>query len=89
LEGDLLIGLVVGAADVFLEECEEPLAFSFVDFVNVVVELAISGVEEKVSIRKGPLFFRGICSEKKVSLHGVGKSFVGSHIFPTWLPYFV
>ena len=45
----------------------------------MVVELAISGVEEKLTIRKG-LFLRGIGSEKKVSLRGVGKSFVGSHL---------
>ena len=29
------------------------------------------------------LFLRGIGSEKKVSLRGVGKSFVGSHTSPT------
>jgi len=42
----------------------------------VVVELAISGVEKKLAIRKG-LFLRGIGSENRVSLRGVGESFVG------------
>jgi hypothetical protein len=44
---------------------------------EMVVELAISGVEEKLAIRKG-IFLRGIGSEKKVSICDVGKSFVGS-----------
>ena len=44
---------------------------------EVVVELAISGVEEKLAIRKW-LFLRGIGSENRVSLRGVGKFFVGS-----------
>jgi hypothetical protein len=35
----------------------------------VVVELDISGVEEKLTIRRGPSFVGD--SEKKVSLHGV------------------
>ena len=43
---------------------------------EVVVELAISGVEKKLAIRKG-LFLRGIGSENRVSLRGVGESFVG------------
>jgi hypothetical protein len=66
-----------------VEECQEPLAFSFVDFVNVVVEFAISGVEKKSIHKKRAIVFREICSEKKVSIRGVGKSFVGSHISPT------
>jgi hypothetical protein len=35
----------------------------------VVVELAISGVEEKLTIRRVPSFVRD--SEKNVSLHGI------------------
>jgi hypothetical protein len=36
---------------------------------EVVLELAISGVEEKLDIRRSPIFVRG--KEKKVSLNGV------------------
>jgi hypothetical protein len=36
---------------------------------EVVLELAISGVEEKLAIKRSPIFVRG--KEKKVSLGGV------------------
>jgi hypothetical protein len=39
---------------------------------EVVLELAISGVEEKLAIRRSPIFVRG--KEKKVSLGGIKTS---------------
>jgi hypothetical protein len=44
---------------------------------EVVLELAISGVEEKIKIRRSPNFGRG--SEKKVRFHSVWGSFVVTH----------
>jgi hypothetical protein len=41
---------------------------------EVVLELAISGVEEKLAIRRSPIFVRG--KEKKVSLGSVWGSSV-------------
>jgi hypothetical protein len=37
-----------------VEDYEEAQAFSLRGICEVVVELAISGVEEKLSIRRGP-----------------------------------
>jgi hypothetical protein len=48
---------------------------------EVVLELAIFGVEEKLAIRRSPIFVRG--KEKKVSLGGVQGSFVVTHTSPT------
>jgi hypothetical protein len=76
LEGDLLVGLV-GVPMTSSWKIVKGPRFLLCDACEVIVELAISGVEEKLAIRKG-LFLRGIGSEKKVSLHGVGKSFMGS-----------
>jgi hypothetical protein len=54
LEGDLLVGLAVGASVTsswkIVKRPELPLRGS----CEVVVELAISGVEEKLTIRRGP-----------------------------------
>jgi hypothetical protein len=47
---------------------------------EVVLELAISGVEEKLAIRRSPIFVRG--KEKKVSLGGVRGSSVVTHTSP-------
>jgi hypothetical protein len=47
----------------------------------VVLELAISGVEEKLAIRRSPIFVRG--KEKKVSLGGVWGSSVVTCTSPT------
>ena len=76
LEGDLLVGLV-GAPEISSWKIVKGPGLLLRGACEVVVELAISGVEKKLAIRKG-LFLRGIGSEKKVSLCGVGKSFVGS-----------
>ena len=75
LEGDLLVGLVgvpVTSSWKIVKGSGLPLR----EACEVVVELAISGVEKKLAIRKG-LFLRGIGSENRVSLRGVGESFVG------------
>jgi hypothetical protein len=48
---------------------------------EVVLELAISGVEEKLAIRRSTIFVRG--KEKKVSLGGVRGSSVVTHTSPT------
>ena len=64
-----------------MEDCEEARLLLH-GACEVVVELAISGVEEELAIRKC-LFLRGIGSEKKVSLRGVGESLVEPHTSPT------
>ena len=75
LEGDLLVGLV-GAPVISSWKIVKGPGLLLRGACEVVVELAISGVEEKLAIRKG-LFLRGIGSENRVSLRGVGESFVG------------
>ena len=77
LEGDLLVGLAVGAPVISSRKIVKRPGLLLRGACEVVLELAISGVEKNLAIRKG-LFLRGIGSEKKVSLRGVGKSFVGS-----------
>jgi hypothetical protein len=47
---------------------------------EVVLELSISGVEEKLAIRRSPIFVR--VKEKKVSLGGVRGSSVVTHTSP-------
>ena len=76
LEGDLLVGLAVGAPVISSRKIVKRPGLLLRGACEVVLELAISRVEEKLTIRKG-LFLRGIGSEKKVSLRGVGESFVG------------
>ena len=75
LEGDLLVGLV-GAPVISSWKIVKGPGLLLRGACEVVVELAISGVEEKLAIRKG-LFLRRIGSENRVSLRGVGESFVG------------
>ena len=75
LEGDLLVGLV-GAPVISSWKIVKGPGLLLRGACEVVVELAISGVEKKLAIRKG-LFLRGIGSENRVSLRGVGESFVG------------
>jgi hypothetical protein len=48
---------------------------------EVVLELAISGVEEKLTIRRSPIFVRG--SKKKVCFRSVQRSFVVTRTSPT------
>ena len=55
LEGDLLVGLVVGTAVSSSWKIVKRPGFLLRRACEVVVELAISRVEEKVAIRKGPI----------------------------------
>ena len=71
LEGDLLVGLAVGAAVISSWKIVKRPGLLLRGGCEVVVELAISGVEEKLAIRKRALTScRGL--EKKVSLRDVG-----------------
>jgi hypothetical protein len=53
LEGDLLVGLAVGAAVTSLEKIVKRLGLLLRIACEVVVELDISGVEEKLAMRRG------------------------------------
>ena len=55
LEGDLLVGLAVGAPVTSSWKIVKRPGLLLRGACEVVVELAISGVEEKLAIRKGPL----------------------------------
>jgi hypothetical protein len=52
-------------------------------FCEVVLEIAICGVEENLAIRKGPLSFVGLARRRRRAFVALGKSFVGSHTSPT------
>ena len=67
LEGDLLVGLELGAAVTSSWKIVKRLGLLLRGACEVVVELAISGVEEKLAIREGHIL-RGFGLEKKVSL---------------------
>ena len=56
LEGDLLVGLVSVPVTSSWKIVKGP-GFLLRGACDVVLELAISGVEEKLAIRKGPLSF--------------------------------
>ena len=60
LEGDLLVGLAVGAPVISPRKIVKRPGLLLRGACEVVVELAISGVEEKLTIRKGPLSFVGV-----------------------------
>ena len=60
LEGDLLVGLVVGAPVISSRKIVKRPGLLLRAACEVVVELAISGAEEKLTIRKGPLSFVGV-----------------------------
>ena len=57
LEGDLLVGLAVGAPVISSSKIVKSPGLLLRGACEVVLELAISGVEEKLAIRKGPLSF--------------------------------
>ena len=59
-EGDLLVGLAVGIAVTSSWKIVKRPELLLRGACEVVVELAISGVEEKLTIRKGPLSFVGV-----------------------------
>jgi hypothetical protein len=54
LEGDLLVGLVVGASVTSSWKIVKRPGLPLRGSCEVVVELAISRVEEKLTIRRGP-----------------------------------
>jgi hypothetical protein len=54
LEGDLLVGLTVGASVTSSWKIVKRPGLPLCESCEVVVELAISGVEEKLTIRRGP-----------------------------------
>jgi hypothetical protein len=54
LEGDFLVGLAVGASVTSSWKIVKRLGLPLCRSCEVVVELAISGVEEKLTIRRGP-----------------------------------
>jgi hypothetical protein len=83
LEGDLLVGLVGVPMTPSWKIVKRLGLLLHGAACEVVLELAISRVEEKLAIRKG-LFLRGIGSEKKVSLRGIEKSFMVSPPLQTW-----
>ena len=55
LEGDLLVGLAVAATVFSSWKIVKRPGLLLRGSCEVVVELAISGVEEKLAIRKGPI----------------------------------
>jgi hypothetical protein len=54
LEGDLLVGLAVGASMTSSWKIVKRPGLPLRGSCEVVVELAIFGVEEKLTIRRGP-----------------------------------
>ena len=60
LEGDLLVVLAVGAPVISSRKIVKRPGLLLRGACEVVVELAISGAEEKLTIRKGPLSFVGV-----------------------------
>ena len=54
LEGDLLVGLVVGASVTSSWKIVKRPGIPLRGSCEVVVELAITGVEKKLTIRRGP-----------------------------------
>ena len=64
LEGDLLVGLVVAPVTSSWKIVKGP-GLLLRGACDVVLELAISGVEEKLAIRKGPLSFVGLARRRR------------------------
>ena len=64
LEGDLLVGLVSVPVTSSWKIVKGPGLF-LRGACDVVLELAISGVEEKLAIRKGPLSFVGLARRRR------------------------
>jgi hypothetical protein len=54
LEGDLLVGLAVGASGTFSWKIVKRPGLPLCGSCEVVVEFALFGVEEKLTIRSGP-----------------------------------
>lgn len=83
LEGDLLVGLVVGTLVTSSWNIEKSPGILLRGACEVVVELTISRVEEKLAIRKCSIVLCGRGLERKVILHGMRGTFVVTHISPT------
>ena len=82
LEGDLLVGLAVGTAVFSSWKIVKRPGLLLSGACEVVVELAISVVEEKLAIRKGPIpLWDRLREEGEPSWRW--KSFVESHTSPT------
>ena len=64
LEGDLLVGLVSVPVTSSWKIVKGP-GLLLRGACEVVLELAISGVEEKLAIRKGPLSFVGLARRRR------------------------
>jgi hypothetical protein len=79
LEGDLLVSLAVGAPVTSSWKILKRPRLLLHGASEVVVDLSISGVEEKLATRK-KLFLRVIGSEKKAILR---KTFVVTRTSPT------
>ena len=60
LEGNFLVGLAVGAPVISSRKIVKRSGLLLRGACEVVLELAISGVEEKLTIRKGPSSFVGL-----------------------------
>ena len=65
LEGDLLVGLAVGAPVTSSWKIVKRPGILLRGACEVVVELAISGVEEKLALRKGPLSFVKLAQRRR------------------------
>ena len=81
LEGDLLVGLELGALVTSSWKIVKRPGLLLCGSCKVVMELAISEVEENLAIRKGHIL-RGFGLEKKVSLRVRWESFVEPHTSP-------
>ena len=64
LEGDLLVGLVSVPVTSSWKIVKGP-GLLLRGACEVVLELAISGVEEKLAIRKGPISFVGLARRRR------------------------
>ena len=64
LEGDLLVGLVGVPVTSSWKIVKGP-GLLLRGSCEVVLELAISGVEEKLAIRKGPISFVGLARRRR------------------------
>ena len=64
LEGDLLVGLVSVPVTSSWKIVKGP-GLLLRGACDVVLELAISGVEEKLAIRKGPISFVGLVRRRR------------------------
>ena len=65
LEGDLLVGLAVGAPVTSSWKIVKRPGLLLRGACEVVLELAIPGVEEKLAIMKGPLSFVDLARRRR------------------------